>query len=162
MEKFNLKSMKLLIAIVVVCLIFLIVIPLTFRSYSGNVVKTQNSISNDSEQIEEFETVNNSDETKDEDVIENEQINAIQNVNSKKQLRQLADEEVQAEESAETISTNILDIEESIKRASLLKEEGKYTEAVNEYNNLAKNIEEPIVKAQCYEEIAQIYAFRKI
>lgn len=148
MEKFDIKSIKFLGAVVIVCLIFVLSISLVNKNLkqdnaNGTTAVVQTNQESEVNEKTAVEEESNAEEKKDErETSEGNDVN----------------DDIQEDDEA---VTEELTEQAVYLKAEELRAEQKYESAVYEYQQLIKNTEKASVQAQCNEEIAKTYASMK-
>lgn len=150
MEKFDLKSMKFLIAVVVVCVIFVAFLPLAYLNLPE---ETDNNIP-----TVEMLSRNNSEPAA--------EVVAEPETSPRGQRFKKNNKNTNKEEPAVAENTEILKVDrvreepvvDPYEKAMSLRKEQKYESAVYEYQQIAKSTDDLSEQARCYQEIAQTYA----
>lgn len=162
MNKFNLESAKFVSIIIGICFIFVMVIWHAFDylpDKTSNVINLENEVSIKSEDVkdeassQEVGEIATQDEQDSEEEIREENTYSEQELSA---LEPILDENAVRDEEVQENSLN-----QTLNRAKGYMQENKITNAISEYQKAVSMTEDVRIKAECYEEIALIYANQK-
>ena len=149
----DLKSMKLLVVVVILCVTFVAFLPLAYRNLPQNDVnKTQIEQSDSMENEDDAASIDNA--ATDENT---KQSKNIIEYNEQEELNtaQIPNEQITEEKIDKASLNNDIDL---FQKALSLRNDEKYESAVYEYQQIISSTDDNDIKAKCYQEIALTYA----
>ena len=162
MDKFDIKAAKLMSIIIGICFIFIMVVWHAYdyipQKDSNNILEMQEVQNTDSE----TETVEKKEEEKLEDIVEK-----VQRVDFEKKeinnteiepLETIYENNPEEKTIEKPVEASIKDYNSELANARKLRNDKMYAEAVAEYQKTISNTEDRALQAQCYEEVAIMYA----
>lgn len=163
MNKFDISTAKFTSLIAGLCFIFIVLVWHAFDYLPTNEI-------NDIHQIKDEQKLAPDTETKDIEIEEDADDEKLENVVEKVQRVEFEKKEIDITEAkpletiyenapeVKTIDNIIKDYNSDLDRARELRNKQQYMEAVAEYQNTISNTEDKALQAQCYEEVAIMYA----
>ena len=171
MENFDNRSVKYMVAVIAIALIFVIIIGNAFKYLPDN--ESKNRVDSQESQQEEVVSDNYKNEEIQSEKYDNDEgyddsyKDKYAELKSKKYdkfdrpVREEKDKYIEIENDNLSATSQNLSKPDIFDNAKKLRAEKKYETAIIEYLNIADISSDDEVKAQCYDEVATIYAVMK-
>lgn len=165
MNKFDINTAKFTSIIIGICFIFIMVV---WHAYDYIPTKDSNNLS----EIQQEQNIENNENLENKEVKNKEEnlediVEKVQRVDFEKKeievtkihpLETIYENNPDEKTIEKTVINTVKDYSSELANARKFRNDKKYAEAVAEYQNTISNTEDKALQAQCYEEVAIMYA----
>lgn len=153
MENFDIKSAKYVSIIIGICLVFVLVIANAYKYLPENETQKFPQVTESNIPAEEDVETDAEEESVEEDEAEDVEIQTpTESVSAQQEV---------SETVSETVEESVVSETDSFEKAKQLKKEELYLKAIDEFNKIADNTTDSVLKSDCYEEISLCYGLLK-